>query len=249
MYPFHKYIIAFTLLISNNLLRSQDPVREIININKSFYNDKDVSIEVTSKYFVDDLVKPKKEVKTTIYKTSGNYLYKTVEFESMANKNYLINVNHIKKTIIIAAIANKSDKNNKVNTGEFDKSEFKTTLDTVLNYYKKVEIKSLNETSNEIVFLFKSGMYDYIKITYDKKSYLVYNYFMKLKATSDNSKDGKMHNYAYILTNKYLNKNLLSKKLFSENNYVIINNQEVKPAYLLSGYKVINNIKINNSKN
>lgn len=246
MQPFHKYIIAFALIISSNLLLSQDPVREIININKSFYNDKDVSIEVTSKYFVDDLMKPKKESKTTIYKKQGSYLYKTDIFESMANKKYIINVNHAKKTIIVNSITNKSSNNKEMVAVEFEKSEFKTTLDTVLNYYKKVEIKSLNETSNEIVFSFKSGMYDYIKITYDKKSYLVYNYYMKLKATSNNSKDGKIHNYAYTLTNKYLNRNLLSKKLFSESNYVIIKDKEVKPAYLLNGYKVINNIKINN---
>lgn len=242
------YTILLALIVYSFTAWSQDPVREIININKSFYDDKDIAIEVTSKSFIDDLTVPSKESKTTIYKIAGNYLYKTANFESMANKYYKINVNHQKKNIIIASVSNKAPQNKKTTSDELEKPAFKMSLDTILSYYKKVEIKNMDEAKNEIIFYFKSGMYDYIKINYDKKSYLVYSYFMKLNATMENSKDGKKHSYSYKITNRYLDKNMLSKKLFSESNYVIINKQEIIPSQLLNGYKVVNNTKDNNTK-
>lgn len=249
MESFKKYNILFILILFGYISRGQDPVNEIININKSFYDDMNIAMEVTTKYFIDNNVKATKETKTIIYKLPGCFLNKTSDFESMANKHYKINVNHNRKTIIIASVNNhSSSQNSQTVSNENENKSFKMALDTVLSYYKKVEVKKIDEKNNEIIFLFKKGIYESIKIIYDRKTYLVYNYLMKTSPTSNKSKDGKEHQYSYSITNKYLNKSLLSQKLFNENNYVIIKKQEVIPSMQFIGYKVVNNIKDNNTK-
>lgn len=246
---FRTYLLLGIISFSSLSGWTQDPVREIININKSFYKEHDIAMEVTTTYFMDNALKPTKESKTTIYKVPGSYLYKTSGFESMANSNYKINVNHQKKEIIVASVTNSAKKNKKSEVAGFEKQDFKLSLDTALSFYKKVEVKSKDDLNNEIIFSFKSGLYDYIKIIYDKKSFRVYSYAIKLNATANNSKDGKKHDYSYLITNKYLNEKVLSKKTFSENNYIEIKKQEIIPSQLLNGYKVVNNTKDNNTKN
>jgi hypothetical protein len=235
------YIVLLSLV--SNLVLAQDPSREIVNINKSFYGNNDLAVEVTTRCFIDNAENPNKESTTDIYKTPGSYLYKTTSSESMANKHYKINIDHQKKVMVVGEVTSSAPQNKKSDVELLEKQNFKMTLDTILGYYKKVTVKSANASTNEITFSFKSGMYDYITISYDKASYKVYSYYIKLNGAAINAKDGRQHSYVYTITNKYFNKGSLSNKLFSENNYIEVKEQEIIPIGRYSAYRLVNNIK------
>jgi hypothetical protein len=240
------YKTAYSLLLSMLTLFawSQDPARELININKSFYKNSDVAMQVTVRYFIDNADKPNKESKTEIYKNSSGYLHKTANYESMTNSDYRINIDHQKKVMVIARVNRPDAKTKKVDVDLFEKENFRLTLDTVMSYYKKVTVKNVDKNTNELLFTFKSGMYDYIRVSYDKTTYLVNGYYIKLNpAAMTDKKDAANHQYSYTITNKYLDKKTLSKKLFNEDNYVSINKQQITPSINYAGYRLVNNIK------
>lgn len=245
----YKAIPTFLFSVLTLLAWSQDPARELININKSFYKSDEIAIQVVVKYFIDNAVKPAKEMKTEIYKTQAGYLNKTANYESMGNKNYRINIDHQKKVMVISESTPNPNKTKKADIDMFDKENFKLSLDTVMSYYKKVTVKNIDKATNELLFIFKSGMYEYIKVTYDKSTYQVSGYFIKLNSTTlSNKKELGNHEYTYVITNRYLDKKTLSKKTFNESNYVNISKHEISPSINYAGYRLVNNIK-NNSKN
>lgn len=238
-----KYLFIL-LVYTCSCINAQNPAQEIININRAFYKEYNIAVETVIKYFIDNSVKPAKEIKQTIYKIPGCSLNKSGYIESMTNEKYKVNINHQKKNIIIESVMKQPSKNGKINKNLFDDPNLKMSLDTVLDYYKKVSLKNIDSEKNEITFWFKSGLYDFITITYNKASYEVYSYYIKLSTSaSQKSNDGRQHQYHYIITNSYLNKKSLSRKLFDEKEYVNISKTGVYPSDKYKGYEIINYIK------
>lgn len=235
------YIIIGVIFYLNGY--SQNLASEIANINKAFYKDNNIAMEITSKFYIDNSNSSSKESKTYYYKIPGSYLVKVANTESMANSNYKINVDNNKKTIIVNSVTKATPKTNKGLDNMFESKDYFTEMDTLLSFYKKVSIKNIDSQTNEILFEFKEGAYEYVKISYNKTTYQVLSYSIKFLPTDSNSKDGKKHTYTYIIANKYLDKNILTKKFFSEENYFIKSKGKLLPTSKYSTYQIIDNSK------
>jgi hypothetical protein len=219
---------------------SQNVKDEILNINKAYLKSKDIALETITKAYTEDDSKPEKEMKTELYKLNENYLSKTGASETMINKKYKVNIDVNKKIIIISNI-NTHQKNPDNSISNFDEKAFNVSMDTVLTLYKEVKINKINATTNQVEFIFKSGIYDIVKVSYDNTTYIVKDYYVKLRPSGKSSKEKEI--LKYLITYNYFPKEKLQKIKFDESNYVIINKGNVTPVLKYSGFKIINNIK------
>lgn len=198
-------------------------------------------MEVERGAYLDKNAKPTSESKITIYKMDDKVLFKSGTVESLSNSDYKINIDHTKKTIIVGKI--KRDKSIKKNKMElFNEKDLKLKLDTVISFYKEVKVRSVDERSNEIEFVFKNGNIESARITYDKNTYVISDYFINMNPNTS-LKAKEKHQYSFHIKNHYLNKNILTNKLFSESNYISISKDVILPSKKYSGYKIINNTK------
>lgn len=230
-----KHILLFICLTSS--LIAQDIKQEIININKKYFEQNESAVEVISQAFVGDSKDPVNESKMTVYKKPGKYLYINGPSESMANNNYRLNVDHNKRIIIVTKLINKAPTGKKSDAEIFDSKEFNLKLDTVMTLYKRVSINSKNETTNEIVFQLKESNYSIIKISYDKKTYVVKDYFIK---TNPIAVKGQNIEYSYFIKNNFLS-NKVANSMFNELNYITIKNKQILPNSKYASYKIVNN--------
>lgn len=240
----NHFIVTSIILFVAMAMQCQNVTNEILALNKEFYKSQNIAVEITTQIFMDDFSKPQKESKMLVYKSNGEYLYKNNDYESFANQTYKINIHHKKKIMIVSSVKQQSANNKvlkNVDTPNY-KSEL-SALDTVLSFYKKVELKNLDSKNNEITFYFKNGKYEFIKVTYDKKSYMVNDCFMKLLPLSQEGSE-KKHQYAYRITNKYINGNTAPKSMFDTSKYLTIKNKTVVPISSYQAYKIIDNTNI-----
>lgn len=228
--------VAIILTVFVNFLYSQDVKDEIISINKAFYKNSTFGMKVVNRAFMDNGDKPVSESRLEVYKMPGKFLYKSQASESMSNGDYKINLDNNKKVIIVNKIDRTLDKKNKVK--KLDDVNYQLVLDTVMNYYKEIKTRDVDGKQKEIEFVFKSGLYEFIKVSYDKKTYLVNDYTIRT-----NVKDGdKRHSYTYLINNTYYDNSVLRKQLFNENNYVVLKNGEYVPVQKYIGYKIVDNV-------
>lgn len=232
----HRLIIL--LLLFKSILFSQSAKQEIVKINKAYYDHSQVAMRIVNKAYKGNDEKPVSESQLEVYKTDGKFLFRSLSSESMSNGNYKINLDTKKKLIVINKISHTTPPAQKHDLQLIEGSTYNMALDTVLNYYKEVKLNSKNATQNEMEFIFKNGTYESIKITYDRKTYLVYDYNIKVKASAKNETQA----YTYVITNYYYNMSALKKRLFNEGNYVVIKKGEIVPSANYAGYKIIDNI-------
>jgi hypothetical protein len=230
--------VIFLLFLFKGVLFSQDVKTEIININKAYYRNTNVAMSIVSKAYTDRTDKPVSESRLEVYKTSDKFLFRTLASESMSNGDYKINLDNKKKLIIINRVTNPTE-HKKSGLKLFEENDYHLLMDTVLSYYKEVKLRQKDNKQNEIEFIFKSGMYESITITYDKKTFLVYDYHIKVKSRSEK---GRNQLYTYVITNSYYEGSTLKKQLFNVRNYVVIKKGMILPSTKYSGYKVIDNI-------
>ena len=219
---------------------AQNIKQELLNINKAFLKNTNIGIISTTKAFVNGESKTHSETKMEVYKWNNNSLTRYENTEVMVNTNYKINVNDKNKIITINKI-NPKIKNDKESISKFNDNAFYQAIDTVLSVYKEVKINKINEFTNEIVFVFKSGMYDKVSVSYDRATYFIKTYRVALNANNVSIKKQKVTNYD--ITNVYLSNDVLKKIKFDEKQYVTITNENIVPSKKYSGFTIINNIK------
>lgn len=237
-------ILLFILCVLSTFFNySQNVKDEILNLNKAYSTSNDVGMETITRIFTEGSDKPSEETKTELYKLKGNYLSRAGSSETMFNKKFKINLDVNKKIIIIYSINKYNEGAN--STKNFDEKAFKLSMDTMLNAYKEVNLSKVNENTNQVEFKFKSGIYNFIKVSYDTKTYRVKDCTIKLNPSQSNSKD-KKELLKYVITYNYLSKDKLEKIRFNQSDYVIIDkDNNVLPALKYKGFTVINNIKKN----
>jgi hypothetical protein len=233
-------LIYIFLVIAFMRISAQSPSSEVVKINKAFHKYNNVAMEIISSAYQDDRKEAISESKTQVFKLPGKYLYKNKGSESMANDNYKINLDHNKKIIIVSKVTRKAPDDKHPKVGVFDQQNFQLTLDTIMSYYKDVKVKSVNEKNNELTFVFKDGMYESIKVSYDKKSYLVNDYVIFI---NNKNAEGEDHRFTYNIKHTYLNPSVLSSKVFDEKNYITVQKGLITPSSKFPDYKIIDNTK------
>lgn len=212
----------------------QNIKQEIINLNKMHYKEANASIEVVSKVFEDNNPKAIQESKVISYKARGKYRYVNGSSESMANDDFKINVDHNRKIIIVSKINKKTLEEKNPDLEGFDKKSFALALDTVLNLYKDISIKKVDESINEISFVLKQGNFDVVTVSYDSKTYKVLQCFVKLKPVS-----GQQHNYSCRIKYNYLPNESPDSEKFDESNFITVQKKKIAPVSKYAQYKLI----------
>lgn len=237
---FQRFIFFIYVTLISFCLCSQDAKQEILNINKAYIKQSNVAVQTITKIYYANVDKPAEITKSEYYKYNGNYLSVLGFSETMCNSKYKINID-VKKKIIIVNPINKKQNKKEPSIDNFNEKEFNLSMDTVLSLYKSVKTKSIDENTNQIEFVFKSGAYHTVRVSYDKKTYRLKDYYVKLN--NSNSKEKQINWYTISYT--YLDESKLKKMKFEESNYVKIENGKITPIQKYNGFTIINNIKKN----
>ncbi len=219
-------LLNFSLIIISD---KNEIKKEIINLNKAYINTTTYGMQVITSGYNLTTNKPLKVAKVTLYAKPGYYYTANESSESMANSNFKINIHHGKKIIIVTKVQSNALPSKALNTDVLDSKAFDFKLDTVIDYYKSVELESLNANQNLLVFAVKGDKEQKSKVTYNKKSYQVNQIEYFISGKSD---------LKYTITYTYFKSESVTNKLFSEQKYFNVKNNKIilNPSY--SNYKL-----------
>lgn len=232
-----KLILMLALL---PLLADAETIPETIrNINKAFYSEDKLALGIETHVYRDRKEQPG-EPALMVYRLNSSFLYKTDDTESLLNGSYLVNVDHKRKMIVISPPLKGQPGVDPVKMFSGGPGLTKA-LDSLLSFYKHVSIKSINETTSELTFEFKSGAYESVSVQYDVSSYRTESISVYMRPVQEGSRNEK-HQYHYLIKNNYQPSGAVSKAIFSESNYFTIRKDQVVPAARYKSYVIINNI-------
>ncbi|MGZ4036862.1 MAG: hypothetical protein ACXVPQ_03485 [Bacteroidia bacterium] len=223
------------LILLSSVLNAQNAAETIQNINKAFYKDEKLVMDIESLEF--DNAKQTGGSKVKLYQLNENKLYKAGAAEALANDKYMINIDHNKKTMIVSPVI-KHKRTQGAVTNLFEQGGM---LDSLLKHYKDVSIKQVNETTNTIIFVFKKGKYETVSVSYNPNTFRISEYSIFLKPMYDKLKH-ETHQYSFVIRTSYADTKELSKYTFDASTYFIAGKNKLLPAGKFKGYTIIDNI-------
>lgn len=205
--------------------------KEILALNKAFVNTKVWGLNISNSGINLTTNKPLKSTASFLIVKPERYFYKDEQTEVMANTRYKINVTHFSKKIIVSKLTDPKTYPQSLNNELLNSSAFNLRLDTVMDFYQSVDLKSVDATQNALSFIAKNKEGQKSVVIYNKTTYRVnkVEYFFN---------DGKA-DYKYNLAYSYLgDAELKTDKWFKESNYFdLVNGKPVLTAKY-NGYKL-----------